>query len=155
MKHVRESIQAFVSGDLDRARSEEVRAHLAACPECRREADQVRDTWNLLGAAATEPAAAGSIWPEVRRRTVERTDHARDWFFGHGAWSRSALATAAVAAGLVIGVLVPAGQAPDASAFDQEDDAWLADATWTSDGGMTGLADVILGLETDEQENGS
>jgi anti-sigma factor RsiW len=155
MKHVRESIQAFVSGDLDRERSREVQAHLGVCPECRRVAEQVRDTWDLLGAAAAEPAAGGSIWPEVRRRTVGRSDHARDWFFGHGAWSRSALATAAVAAGLVIGVLIPAGQSPDAFALDQEEDAWLTEATWTSEGGMTGLADVILGLATDEQENGS
>ena len=43
----------------------------------------------------------------------------------------------------------------DAAALDQEEDAWLTEATWTSEGGMTGLADVILGLATDEQENGS
>jgi anti-sigma factor RsiW len=155
MKHVRESIQAFVSGDLDRERNEAVRAHLAACPACRREAEQVRATWDLLETAASEPEGDLSIWPEVRRRTVERGDQARDWFFGHGAWSRSALASAAVAAGLVIGILVPTGQAPDALAYQQEDDAWLAEATWTSGAGATGLADVILGLETEEQENGS
>lgn len=155
MKHVRESIQAFVSGDLDQGRTAEVRAHLAVCPDCRREADQARETWDLLGEIAAAPAPGGSIWPEVRGRTVGRADHARDWFFGQGAWSRSALATGAVAAGLVLGALIPAGQAPDASATDLEEDSWLAEATWAADGGGVGLADILLGLETDEQENGS
>ena len=161
MKHVRDSIQAYVSGELDRERTAAVETHLADCDECRREAEQGRALWEMLGSVETEQPGGGSIWPAVRARTLEKNDAIRDWFFGGGLWARTGLATAAVAAGLLVGILVPMGGSPDAVAAGDDSTAWLVESSWISGSswlageGSRGLDDILLGADAGEKENGS
>jgi anti-sigma factor RsiW len=161
MSHVRESIQAFVSGELDADRQQAVVAHLAVCPQCRSQAKEARSLWELLGAVEETSPAGPSIWPQVRSRTMDLDKGARDWFFGRGPWMRTGLATMAVAAGLCGGILIPGAESNGDSDSVGEESAWLVDSSWLSgtswlsgDGGQ-GLDGFILGTESVEMENGS
>ena len=102
----------------------------------------------LAHADEAVPAAVEgpSVWPEVRRRTVARAD-GENWFFGTGRWMRSSLATAAVAAGLLVGVLFPGGQdrtvGGNAQASSQDvESQWLSGSSWDSE--LTGLESAWL-----------
>lgn len=161
MKHVGDSIQAFVSGDLEAGRCQVVEDHLLVCPQCRRQMEEARRLWDHLGAADVASLSGTTIWPGVRSRTLGASDRARDWFFGNGPWARAGLVTTAVAAGLVCGILLPGGQTPGASDSGDEDSAWLVDSTWLSGtswlsgDGSQGLDVFILGTDSGEMENGS
>ena len=47
MKHV-EHISEFLDGELDEAASEEIRAHLRDCPECRRCIESLKKTVEVM-----------------------------------------------------------------------------------------------------------
>ena len=113
MKHVTNRIQAFISGELDGEHQAAVEEHLNECSACRMEVDRARRLWDVLGAAGTPTVTTGSVWPAVQARTIGRETSEREWFFGAGQLTRAGLATAAVAAGLMLGVLLPAGPDPE------------------------------------------
>ena len=161
MKHVGDSLQAFVSGELSVEKRDAVEAHLVTCDQCRREEAEVRGLWNLLGEAEVDPPVDRSIWDTVRSRTLEKKEGSRDWLFGREPWTRAGLAAAAVAAGLVCGILVPGGENTGSNESSGEDAAWLVESTWLSNSswlsgdGSQGLDDIILGADPVELENGS
>lgn len=162
MKHVGKFIQAYVAGELDPDRKAAVQEHLAGCTECRAEADRTRDLWDLLGAAEKRPLQTASVWPAVQARTLGRTDRSRAWFFGNGPWMRTGLATAAVAAGLMVGVLAPAGSSDQTqidSAVNEAswllDSSWLSGSSWLAGDGTAGLDEILLGADLAETGNGS
>jgi len=162
MKHVKDLIQAYVAGELDHDRKAAVQEHLAGCEECRAEADRSRDLWDLLGAAEKSPPERASVWPAVQARTLGLSDGSRAWFFGNGPWMRTGLATAAVAAGLLVGVLAPAGSGEQAAAEGTVNDAswlldssWLSGSSWLADEGVAGLDDILLGADLVEKGSGS
>lgn len=161
MKHVGDSIQAFVSGELEAGRCKLVEDHLSVCPQCRRQMEEARTLWDQLGAADNISDSGTTIWPEVRSRTLGAGERTREWFFGNGPWTRAGLVTTALAAGLVCGILIPGGQAPGTSDSGDEDSAWLVDSTWLSGttwlsgDGNQGLDVFILGTDSGEMENGS
>ena len=162
MKHVVNRIQAYISGELDRDRNAAVEEHLNECPACRAEAERAREMWEMLGSAGVSSPATDGVWPAVRARTFGPETHEREWFFGAGRLARTGLATAAVAAGLVLGILLPieAGQEADADSR-LTDSSWLVESTWLSEsswlggGGAAGLDDILLGADLLDEGNGS
>ncbi len=161
MKHVKDLIQAYVAGELDQDQKAAVKEHLTGCAECRAEVDRSRDLWDLLGAAEIHPPEGASVWPAVQARTLGLSDGSRAWFFGNGPWMRTGLATAAVAAGLLVGVLAPAGSPEQAAAGAVNDASWLLESSWLSgsswlaDEGLAGLDDILLGADLVEKGSGS
>jgi anti-sigma factor RsiW len=162
MKHVSESIPAFVSGELDNERRAGVREHLDVCPQCRAEAARAHQLWDQLGTAAKQRPATGSVWPAVRARTLGRAAGGSAWFFGRQPWLRAGLAGAAVAAGLAVGMLAPAGSGePDAGDGVVADATWLLESSWLSGSSWltgdqaVGLDDLLLGAEPTDGGNGS
>ena len=140
MKHYREHIQAFISGELAPGVREEMTAHLASCSRCAEELAEQRRLWDVL-AEVPGPGDGRSVWPAVQART---TAHGRDWFFGSSSWIRSGLAAGSLAAGLFLGVMVPgdsgvgAGQA-QATALDETESLYITGTT---------LADGVSDLES-------
>ena len=80
-------------------------------------------------------------------RAPQRWAEEQNWFFGTGRWVRSSLATAAVAAGLLVGILFPGGQdrtvGGNAQASSQDvESQWLSGSSWDSE--LTGLETAWL-----------
>jgi len=156
MKHVTDKIQAWLSGELDPAEARRVEAHLRECPDCAGEAAEARHLWETLGdLAGATPEIPGSIWEPVRERTLARRETGSR-FFGPVQLVRSSLATAAVAAGLLLGILVP-GTEPGsmdggAEALDvaeeQVETLWLSGTSWA--GELTEFESAWLGVGQDD-----
>lgn len=162
MKHVGDSIQAYLAEELDAAQAAAVAGHLEDCSRCRQECDQARALWEMLGSAGAVQADDGSIWPAVQARTLGRVPERREWFFGTGPGMRTGLATMAVAAGLTVGVLLPGGSGPGAAVdATLEESDWLVESSWLSgtswlvtDQGAP-LDDFLLGIDQSDEGNGS
>ncbi|MFN2370929.1 MAG: zf-HC2 domain-containing protein [Candidatus Krumholzibacteriia bacterium] len=135
MPHVNDRLARWLGGELDEAASAVVASHLAACADCRREADALRAVWQALDAAAPQPAA-GSVWPAVQARTRRQ---GRGWFFAGRPAAQGALAAAAVACGLVAAVLLPTRN--EATAADTT--LW-AEASRVLDDESTGTLEIWL-----------
>lgn len=162
MKHVVNRIQAYISGELDSGRNAAVEEHLNECPACRAEAERAREMWEMLGSAGAPSPATGSVWTAVRARTFGPETYEREWFFGAGRLARTGLATAAVAAGLVLGVLLPIGADREAGADSRLTDSswfvestWLSESSWLGGGASAGLDDILLGADLLDEGNGS
>lgn len=162
MKHVEALIPSYVSGDLDPDRAAIVERHLEVCPGCGQALAEARSLWDLLGTAQADRPADGSIWPAVRSRTLGRTEKDREWFFGNGPWTRTGLASAALAAGLMLGVLLPASQgtSPEAEVPSTEsswlmESTWLSSSSWLNAEGSLGLDEILLGADLADEGNGS
>ena len=163
MKHVSESIAAYLGGELPAAAAERMDQHLRACSECRRELEGARGVWELLGLAAEAVPPAGvqerSAWPAIQARTFGSAEVWGAWFFGRGPLTRAGWAAAAVVAGVMLGALLPpgppAGENGNTPLAVNQDPSWL-EASWL-DSSTTGavLADQWLLAGLDEQENGS
>lgn len=161
MKHVTDQLQLFVSGELDGPQWDLVEEHLKSCPSCRAEADEVRGMWEELGSVGPLPSNR-SVWPAVQARTFGAESANREWFFGSGGLVRGALAATALAAGLALGVLVPANEGWDgndadpgsASSFLSES-SWLSDSSWLGGEGARGIDEFLLGAELQDEVNGS
>ena len=112
--HLGPSVTAFIDGELDHERREEVLAHLAHCDRCRVEVEALRNFSTALRSAdgpavpldlaarllaATEP----EVWPVPRRPQRSRRRHSR--------LRRTAMSGAIVALGLG-GALSLAGPPP-------------------------------------------
>lgn len=162
MTHVTEKIQAWLGGELPATEAEVLEAHLQACPDCAAEARQARAVWDLLGTASDRvPAATPSVWEAVRTETLDR-GASEDWIDRTGRLVRGSLATAAVAAGLALGVLLPWGgafpedvggsalaEAPDPETY------WLTDTSWGASSDGFGLARDWFSTDGTDEGNGS
>jgi anti-sigma factor RsiW len=143
--HVTDRLAAWLGGETSAGESVAITAHLETCAACRREADALRAAWDVLGAAEA-PAAETSVWPAVRARTTAGSAG------GAGlavrlAW-RGALATAAVAAGVLLGGLVPGGGV--AVADDGEAFAWVEAGSWSEDNSGS-VAELWLAVGEEEE----
>jgi anti-sigma factor RsiW len=147
MKHVTDRLAAWAGGALTAVERQEVDRHLDACPGCRGEADQLRETWDALGLAALPPDPhRADLWPAVRERTFGRS--ASGWFFGPSPVVRLSLAVATLAVGVLCGRL--GGDLAGARTAVAADDSglaavWIEDSTW-HDASGGGLADSWLAL---------
>ena len=162
MKHVVEMIPAFLSGEIDSERCAAVEKHLGQCADCRAELEALRATWDLLGAGETADMESPTVWPAVQARTTGAGAAGRDWFYGTGRLARTGLATAAVAAGLALGMLLPAGSTLEAGAETAGtesswlvDSSWLTDSTWLGGSDSAGIDDILLGADLLDEGNGS
>jgi TonB family protein len=109
MKHscgsIREWLGAFADGELDAARTEQVRGHLETCAGCRRELDQIQ-ALHKLTKSVEHPRLAEDywdwhrtkVWHGIRNRKRAPTHSYRPSFV----WSK----LAAAAAGLVVVLVV-------------------------------------------------
>lgn len=162
MKHVANRIQAYISGELAGDQKAAVEKHLDECPACKDEVDRARETWEMLGTMESPRSENGSVWPAVQARTFGRETSDRDWFFGAGNLTRTGLATAAVAAGLMLGVLLPVGsdhnEDVDSGLTDESwlvESSWLSDSSWLGGDATAGLDDILLGADLLDEGNGS
>jgi anti-sigma factor RsiW len=162
MKHVTNRIQAYISGELAGDRKAAVEKHLDECPACRDEVDRAHKTWEMLGTMETHGSENGSVWPAVQARTFGREKPEREWFFGAGNLTRAGLAAAAVAAGLMLGVLLPGGsdhnESVDSGLTDMSwlvESSWLSDSSWLGGDVAAGLDDILLGTDLLDEGNGS
>jgi len=162
MKHIANRIQAYLSGELASDQKAMLEKHLDECPACRAEVDQAREMWKMLDAMDTLPPATDSVWSAVHARTFGKKTSEREWFFGAGNLTRAGLATAAVAAGLMLGVLLPTGsdhqEGLDSGLTDSSwlmESSWLSDSSWLGGDVAAGLDDILLGADLLEEGNGS
>jgi anti-sigma factor RsiW len=128
MNHVSDRLVAYLAEELDPRTRAAVADHLAACAACAAELEECRRTWDLLETARVRAPRSPGAWEAVRARTTARPP----WFFGAGPWVRRGWATAAVAAGLVFGVVVPTILAPGAADAEASDPV-LAGTAWNDD----------------------
>lgn len=157
MKHVGNLIQAFVAGQLDEVESASVQDHLNCCAECKRLVRRESELWELLGQGRVSATHADSVWPAVRRRTVAAGRQAESRRFVSAVFSRTGAAAAAMAAGLLVGVLLPGGPVPEVAAEDSDADlvTWLTDYSWLDEEGGMDLGDLWLDAGLPDEGNES
>jgi len=163
MKHIIDKLELWLAGELSTAEVTVVEQHLNLCPECAARARELRQIWDLVGTVDESKSAESSIWPAVRSRTLgQKEEHlVSGWFFGGGHTLRAGLAATAVAAGLALAFILPAGQQSTdsgntvASMVESSDMEWLTDSTiFSSDSGGF-LDDLWLGTGLDNEGDGS
>jgi anti-sigma factor RsiW len=69
-KHIQENLPAFVLGELDAAKAEQIRSHLSECAECRRLAEQMQTILHTAEQLRAEPLDQ-SLTAPARRRLLE------------------------------------------------------------------------------------
>lgn len=149
MKHVIDNMAAYLAGELAADESARLERHCADCPACSAELEEMRRAWDLMETAAVEVPRNPRLWEAVRERTVAR----EAWFFGARPWVRRGWATGAVAAGLMMGVLLPGAFSPGEAEADPLDPV-LSGSTWAGEG-STELSDwwlVEAAAETVEED---
>ncbi len=72
---IRKRIPLFVGGDLSASKSERVMRHLASCPECRAEAEEIERSRAVVREMA-RAGAAGDFSPAEWRRMIRRITEA-------------------------------------------------------------------------------
>jgi hypothetical protein len=74
-RHARSDLALWVGQDLtDKQRRDELRRHVARCPECRSHYKRLKDSLRVLEDADRSPTyeAADSLWPELSNRIQRR-----------------------------------------------------------------------------------
>jgi predicted anti-sigma-YlaC factor YlaD len=85
---IRESLGAWFDGELDRAESEKIRAHLeecAACKEERRQLEKLEGALKCVLDFAASRTAFEPFWSDLKERIAEK----RAWHENLGDWLRS------------------------------------------------------------------
>jgi anti-sigma factor RsiW len=105
--NIRESLGAWLDGELSPSESEAVRAHVNACPVCREERRQLEAlnaSVNKALASAAEPIRFEALWRGVERRILEKQPWYAEWI----EWGRGLIGGPALAWGIpaVIGLLI-------------------------------------------------
>jgi|GEM_PF-2523945 len=162
MKHVVDSIPAWLADELSDRESTEFQGHLKQCQACAAEARAQRELWVLLGdvGARTRAQVEGvSVWPEVRARILAE-DSGGGWFFGNSPWIRSALATGAVACGIMLGVVMPGSRSgTPASIAVAEDEgleiSWIAESSWLAEDAAGEMAELWFNSDLADDGGGS
>jgi len=156
-----EWLMAYYDGELDKARQKQVEAHLAECPECRRELGEMRSLSQVLGSdelPQAELTGAATFWQGVQSQLPERRPAAAPaerhrallrWSPGIGLLLINGLLQVAAAAGTVL-LLVPSRlwSLPDWAGFGYQIAAdsslgWLA---WLVPGSFSWLGLVLWWL---------
>ncbi len=152
-----DQIQAWLSDQLDSESAGRLEAHLADCPDCAAQAAQQKQLWELLGQGDVRTSGpSSSVWPTVRQRTFGAAPNGT-WFFGRGQLMRTSLAACAVAAGLMVGILLPGipGLSSTAGADETNSDLWVSEASWLDDSATDGLAGIWLDPGLAKEGDGS
>lgn len=160
MKHVNDSIAAWLSGELPDTRMREIQEHLQLCPDCAREARQQQSLMEILDVAAEVSPSRTNIWPAVRERTLAGSGESLfGWLLGQGRQGQKALALLAVTAGLFLAVVLPTPESPgDGAGWESENQEFygLAEASWLGQDTGSGLDMVWLAAGfVDAEEDGS
>jgi len=118
-----------------------------------------KDLWELLGEGRIQTkGAVPSVWPQVQQRTFgspeKNLQAGNSWFFGGGQWVRASLAASAVAAGLMVGILIP-GFSGQAGADETNSDLWVSEASWLDVTATDGLAGIWLDPGLSDESDGS
>ena len=142
--HIEQRLEAFVSGEATAEEAARIRAHCDECPDCRRALTEAQAVWGVLGEAAP-PALPASLWPVVEARIErQRSPRARlTWALG---------ASAAAAAGLILGIVLGSQFLGAPGAWEQE--TWTQVGSLIADGGESTLDEVYVSgfsEEGDEQ----
>ncbi len=98
---VRLELALWVGNDLDdRARIEELRRHIATCPDCRLKAKSLQSSMVLLGASDPDPTfdLPESLWPELNAR-IEYLERMPKSPPPYGSWALAAICGVAVCGG--------------------------------------------------------
>ena len=154
-KNFRSLLQRSLGQGLSAQEQQELEAHRHECSQCRGWAREQEDLWTRLG-DAEQPSVAptASVWPEVRRRTLEAPSGS-EWFFGRGKILRTGLATSALACGLMLGILVP-GMSGTANAVDTDEEFWMDESSWLDDSDTGSLSELWLNAaELQDESDGS
>jgi anti-sigma factor RsiW len=126
MTHVKETLQAYLDGELAPGRRQEVERHLADCADCRRELTALRELWRQVDGLPPMPPSE-SILPDLQARLADRRRQA-PW-----TWPQRGLAAAALAAGVVVGIGVASLPAPATDVATAESSDYLQDSLPTLD----------------------
>ena len=144
MRHVKDQLHLWLSGELTDDETALIDAHLAACPECAAAAERERELWRNLGdVTAASDTGTTSVWSAVRARTVGRSDSTP--LLGRRPVFGMSLAAGAVAAGLVLSLLMPTdAEKATAPTNGTGDGIWLSDGSWLSGYDTDGMELVWL-----------
>ncbi len=98
MKHVLDTLQAYVDGELSSAQAAAVERHCAHCPRCARVLRETRQLWDLVDTAVqVEPT--DHLWSDLRRRLPATGPNV-------GGWAHNLAAGGTLAAGLLLGIWI-------------------------------------------------
>ncbi len=152
-------IQSWLSGQLGSGALEKFETHRKECPECASQAQAEKELWELLGEGRIQNLGPiPSVWPQIQQRVFDSPGNnllfGNGWFFGGGQVVRASLAACAVAAGLMVGVLIP-GLSGRASADDINSDLWVSEASWLDETATDGLAGIWLSPGLSDESDGS
>lgn len=107
----------YLDRRLDADAAARVEAHLASCPDCRREADRLRQTWKLLGYLPGR-----NVSPQLPARVLEaarlQLEVERRW--GHKLRRHLPILASAAVVLLVFGVTMLLGPGQIVSEYDRE-----------------------------------
>lgn len=104
--HVRRRLNAWVDEEVPAGEASEIEGHLKQCPQCRREADGIRQMTGILDAlpVSSAPPALGRKTLRAFRENLEKPGMA-EWWRGLSLAMRSAFCGAALA-GLLFGAVL-------------------------------------------------
>ncbi len=142
--HVLARLQAWRDGELPVDAAEAVRAHLAACPDCTRAAQELEMLWDAI-AAAQPPMAPRPAWPGLRASFAGPRRASLPWAAG----------LAAATAGLLVGLLVgEPGRAGTLASAESDDGVseWAGAQTLVVAGAATTLDGIYLDTIADADE---
>jgi len=105
--NIRESLGAWLDGELSPSESDAVRAHVNACPVCseeRRQLEALNACMNRALNSDVPPISFESFWRGVERRITEKQSWYTEWI----EWGRSVMHGPGLAWGIpaVIGLLI-------------------------------------------------
>lgn len=115
MNHVTDRLQRYLDGEAPPAEARDVAAHLRQCPACRGEYAALASLWQVVDTAQPVLPAV-SVYPALATRRTWRRERIGS------AWMRSGLATAALIAGLVLGLSLARPAATRLAAASAADD---------------------------------
>jgi anti-sigma factor RsiW len=104
-EQIQNDIALWVGNDATPQEAEQVRQHLATCPDCRAHAQRLKTAMAMVGRSTPEPTydTTDSLWPAIARRLPQRPRKTADASWRK--WLPSVAATV-VAAGVMVAVVV-------------------------------------------------
>lgn len=104
-EQIQNDIALWVGNDATPQEAEQVRQHLATCPECRAQAQRLKTAMAMVGRSTPEPTydTTDSLWPAIARRLPQRPRKTPETSWRR--WLPSVAATV-VAAGVMVAVVV-------------------------------------------------
>ena len=108
-EEIKEMLYDYAQGKLDAADGDAVRAHLAECPECATELEEIRETSQLLSQTYGRPAPeslSSSVMDEISRYEAASKKRKRKYAFMHYGSLAASFAVIILVAHLVLPVIM-------------------------------------------------